>query len=167
MGVSSGIDLIAGVLRNAPGQNVEGAADPFEATSRVARAAPAEGQASFGDVVRSAIEGQTKPAEYTSADLVRVEKPKKQDGEEMLQRLLLNTVVEAMLPKDVTSFTGSGTAGNIWRSMLAEQVAEEMSKSMDLKLIDARRLGLKASEGASANSGKEVPALVAERKREA
>ncbi len=167
MGVSSGIDLIAGVLRNAPGQDVQGNVDAFASPARVANTARSEGTTSFADTVRSAIEGQAKPVDYSSADLVRVERAKKEDGEQLLQRLLLNTVVETILPKDVTSFTGSGTAGNVWRSMLAENIAEELSKSMDLKLLDGHRYGMKTAEGAQGQTNQVTPALVAERKRNA
>lgn len=167
MSVSSGIDLIAGVMRNAPGQDVQGEVDAFTSPARVESPAPSESTRSFADTVRSAIEGQSKPVEYSSSDLVRVERTKKQDGEQLLQRLLLNTVVETILPKDVTSFTGSGTAGNVWRSMLAENIAEELSKSMDLKLLDGHRYGMKTAEGADTKANQMTPALVAERKRDA
>ena len=36
--------------------------------------------------------------------------------------------VESMLPKDASDVFGKGTAGTIWRSMLAEQIGNEMAK---------------------------------------
>jgi peptidoglycan hydrolase FlgJ len=42
---------------------------------------------------------------------------------------MLKTFVEAILPKDQTSFYGQGTAGDIWKSMLADQIARQIAKS--------------------------------------
>jgi Rod binding domain-containing protein len=36
--------------------------------------------------------------------------------------------VESMLPKDAEQVFGKGSAGNIWRSMMAEQIGNEMAK---------------------------------------
>jgi len=43
-----------------------------------------------------------------------------------------------MLPKDSSNVFGQGTAGDMWRSMLAEQVAQQIAKSGALGL--AKRL---------------------------
>jgi hypothetical protein len=34
-----------------------------------------------------------------------------------------------MLPKNATNVYGKGTAGEVWRSMLAERIGEELAKS--------------------------------------
>ena len=44
------------------------------------------------------------------------------------EAFVLQTFVELMLPKDATNVFGKGTAGTIWRSMLAEQISNEMAK---------------------------------------
>jgi flagellar protein FlgJ len=41
----------------------------------------------------------------------------------------LQTAVEQMLPKDAENVFGSGLAGDVWKSMIAEQIAAEMAKS--------------------------------------
>ena len=43
-----------------------------------------------------------------------------------------------MLPKDAGSVFGEGTAGDVWRSMLSEQIARQIAKSGALGL--SRRL---------------------------
>ncbi len=51
---------------------------------------------------------------------------------------MLNSFVGELLPKDTGEVFGQGTAGDMWRSMLAEQVSTQIAKSGKLGL--ARRL---------------------------
>ena len=51
---------------------------------------------------------------------------------------MLNSFVGELLPKDTSDFFGQGMAGDMWRSMLAEQVSMQIAKSGKLGL--ARRL---------------------------
>ena len=51
---------------------------------------------------------------------------------------MLTPLVGEMLPKDASNVFGSGTAGDMWRSMLAEQVSQQIAKSGKLGL--SRRL---------------------------
>jgi peptidoglycan hydrolase FlgJ len=44
------------------------------------------------------------------------------------EAFVLQTFVESMLPQDASDVFGKGTAGTIWRSMLAEQISNEMAK---------------------------------------
>jgi peptidoglycan hydrolase FlgJ len=44
------------------------------------------------------------------------------------EAFVLQTFVESMLPQDASEVFGKGTAGTIWRSMLAEQIGNEMAK---------------------------------------
>jgi flagellar protein FlgJ len=45
------------------------------------------------------------------------------------EAMTLKTVVEAMLPSDSDAVYGKGLSGDVWRSMLAEQVAVQISES--------------------------------------
>jgi peptidoglycan hydrolase FlgJ len=49
-----------------------------------------------------------------------------------LEQLVLKNLVENMLPNESAGFFGSGTAADIWRSMLADHLATEMGHSVDL-----------------------------------
>jgi peptidoglycan hydrolase FlgJ len=51
---------------------------------------------------------------------------------------MLNSFVSELLPKDTGEVFGQGMAGEMWRSMLAEQVSTQIAKSGKLGL--ARRL---------------------------
>jgi flagellar protein FlgJ len=51
---------------------------------------------------------------------------------------LLNNMVGEMLPKDAAGIFGQGAAGDVWRSMLGDQIAHQIAKSGELGL--AKRL---------------------------
>jgi peptidoglycan hydrolase FlgJ len=44
------------------------------------------------------------------------------------QALVLTQMVEQMLPKDAESVYGSGLAGSVWKSMLAEKLAHHLAQ---------------------------------------
>jgi hypothetical protein len=52
--------------------------------------------------------------------------------------MLVNSFVGEMLPKDAGSVFGEGTAGDMWRSMLSEQISRQIATSGALGL--SRRL---------------------------
>ncbi len=52
-----------------------------------------------------------------------------------LEQLVLQRLVETMLPNEESGVFGSGTAGDVWRSMLAEQLAKQIGKTVDLGLV--------------------------------
>jgi peptidoglycan hydrolase FlgJ len=54
------------------------------------------------------------------------------------EAMMLNSFVGELLPKDTGDVFGQGMAGDMWRSMLAEQVSMQIAKSGKLGL--ARRL---------------------------
>jgi len=58
-----------------------------------------------------------------------------------LEQLVLQSLVETMLPKDAGEVFGHGSAGDIWRSMLADQLASQIGKSVDLGLFRAGSSG--------------------------
>lgn len=58
----------------------------------------------------------------------------------VLQRFeafVLKSFVEAMLPKDSSAIYGEGSAGRIWRSMLAEGLADELAASGGIGIADS------------------------------
>jgi Rod binding domain-containing protein len=70
------------------------------------------------------------------------------------EAMMLSSFVGEILPKDASAVFGQGTAGDMWRSMLAEQVSMQIAKSGKLGL--ARRLFAThelAARGGSAHPG--------------
>lgn len=45
------------------------------------------------------------------------------------ESFVLRSFVESMLPKDAESVFGSGTAGDVWKGMLAEKIGAEIAQS--------------------------------------
>jgi Rod binding domain-containing protein len=43
------------------------------------------------------------------------------------EAVFLNEVIESMFPKSAESFFGSGTSGDVYRSLLAQNIAETMA----------------------------------------
>ena len=54
------------------------------------------------------------------------------------EAFILQTFVETMLPKDSEEVFGKGTAGGVWKSMLAEQLGSELAKGKGIGI--ARQL---------------------------
>jgi hypothetical protein len=60
------------------------------------------------------------------------------DAYGQFEAFVLQTFVQSMLPKNATSVFGSGTAGEVWKSMLAEKMGGELARSGQVGI--ARRL---------------------------
>jgi peptidoglycan hydrolase FlgJ len=60
------------------------------------------------------------------------------EAKTQFEAMMLNSFVSEMLPKDTGEVFGQGMAGDMWRSMLADQVSTQIAKSGKLGL--ARRL---------------------------
>ena len=69
------------------------------------------------------------------------------------ETMLLNSFVQEMLPKDSGSVYGQGYAGDMWRSMLSEQISRQIAKSgalgLSRRLFATHDLPHAASEGAA------------------
>ncbi|MTI16758.1 hypothetical protein E1162_05860 [Rhodobacteraceae bacterium RKSG542] len=62
--------------------------------------------------------------------------PAGRDLGQELEAAILHTLVESMMPKDMASIYGGGTAGNTYKSMLAEQLANKIADSGGIGLAD-------------------------------
>jgi peptidoglycan hydrolase FlgJ len=124
------------------------AADPDKyqaAAARLRRLALAAPPAAAAPASRQAAPLPASPAPRPGAG----------DAFAQLEAFVLKTFIESMLPANAETAFGKGTAGEIWKSMLAEQLANEMARSGQVGL--ARRLaqGLQGI-GASAAAAAEV-----------
>lgn len=68
------------------------------------------------------------------------------------EAFVLQTFVETMLPKESEEVFGKGTAGGVWKSMLAEQLGAQLAKGKGIgiakQLAAARPAGPDATEKA-------------------
>jgi peptidoglycan hydrolase FlgJ len=74
------------------------------------------------------------------------------DAFTQLEAFVLQSFIETMLPSNAQGFFGKGTAGEVWKSMLAEKLGTQIASSGQLGL--ARRL----AEGR--NGSATVPAML-------
>ena len=70
-----------------------------------------------------------------AADTVDARADKVKTG---FESVMLNSFVSEMMPKDTESVFGQGLAGDMWKSMLADQVSRQIAKSDALGI--AKRL---------------------------
>jgi peptidoglycan hydrolase FlgJ len=128
---------------------VASAADPSRATLAAQRlsalAGPNAPTADFAANLDRAAAGSATTAPLANAADARSRLAEAQGGPDktrqaktQFEAMMLNSFVSELLPKDTGEVFGQGMAGDMWRSMLAEQVSMQIAKSGKLGL--ARRL---------------------------
>ena len=129
---------------------VASAADPSRATLAAQRLNALAGSnastADFAaDLDRAGAPGSATTAALANAGDARSRFAQAPGGPDKLSQaktqfeaMMLNSFVSELLPKDSGEVFGQGMAGDMWRSMLAEQVSTQIAKSGKLGL--ARRL---------------------------
>jgi peptidoglycan hydrolase FlgJ len=65
----------------------------------------------------------------SGVDLAAASEQKAERTQIDFEASILKTFVDAILPKDETDVYGQGTAGDVWKSMLADQIARQIAKS--------------------------------------
>jgi len=131
MAISPPSDLILDVAK---------AADPLEireASNRLRTLAADTGGAGFGLAFSSA---QATTPSQTGLDMFRAPgasaaAPAKSPAEKF-EAMVLTQFVETMLPNDAEMVFGEGSTGEIWKSMLAEQVAGQLAASGGIGVAD-------------------------------
>jgi flagellar protein FlgJ len=120
--------------------DVARAADPTRyqaAAQRLVEGASAAEGGSFEDAVKAA---SMKPLMASGADIYSIRNSIRNDAEsatavkakqahQEFEAFILQTFVESMLPKDAENTYGKGTAGSIWKSMMAEQIGAQISRA--------------------------------------
>ena len=99
-------------LAGAAGADTADFADTLAATAPTAASAP------------SAADARARFAAAADASDEKAAKVKTE-----FESVMLNTFVSEMLPKDASTVFGQGLAGDMWKSMLADQVSRQMAKS--------------------------------------
>ena len=94
-----------------------------ELDSRVGETTSATGDQSATTADAGAVLGATGAA---SARVVNA--PPSSDVYRKFEAFVLQVFVETMLPEQAQDIFGKGTAGGIWRSMLAEQLGNQLAK---------------------------------------
>ncbi len=130
MAISPASDIILDVAR---------AADPQKAmaTTRALAGASAEASGAFAATLDGLPAARTALPDFSyraaTPVLQKAETPQHK-AEIGLESMLLKSFVDQMLPKDAADVFGSGVAGDVWRSMLSEKIADQIAKSGALKI---------------------------------
>lgn len=121
--------------------DVTRAADPAKRRAAVSRLETLSGQASVkAETAAPAVPEWTTDVRVTAADTSRPARFRSSDGVPggagkeagpyvQFEAMLLQTMIESMMPEDAEAVYGSGTAGKVWKSMLAEKVAAEIART--------------------------------------
>jgi hypothetical protein len=70
-----------------------------------------------------------RPVSALAADRRPSQLPGASDALSQFEAFVLQSFVQTMLPKDADSVFGRGTAGEVWKSMMAEMLAGELARS--------------------------------------
>ena len=135
MSISPPSDIVLGVANAADPQKYRAAAEQLarlagtQAPAAV-KTASADAQFSLPSPAQaglpSAASQQASPAGTAS----------KTNAYQEFEAFLLQNFIESVLPKDSTGVFGSGTAGEIWKSMFAEHVGREIAHSTAFGIAD-------------------------------
>jgi hypothetical protein len=166
--MTSGPDIIMGVARaadtakhreaasrlerlNGQASSVANAGTPLAGTP-LAGAPTAEAPLAWPAEVRVADANASWPSTFASPSRTTDRYDAPPDAYVQFEALLLQNMVEAMMPKDSEAMFGSGTAGMIWKSMLAEKVAAEIARTGTLGIAKQIAAGEAAKSAAAAPS---------------
>ncbi|WP_441238162.1 rod-binding protein [Bradyrhizobium sp. 930_D9_N1_4] len=69
------------------------------------------------------------------------------------EAFILQTFVETMLPKESEQVFGKGTAGGVWKSMLAEQLGAQLAKGKGIGIAKQLAASRPAGPDATAKAG--------------
>ncbi len=157
MSISPPTDIVLDVAR---------AADPArasEAAARLNRAKPGDA-AAFARLVNdtsatSAASPSLPPGGPAPAKLPANSAKAFQQFEAMT----LATMIESAMPDDATSAYGSGTAGSVWKSMMAEQLGKQMAAAGGIGLasmLERKAVANLGGDMTGAEAGSQARSLI-------
>ncbi|GEP03193.1 rod-binding protein [Methylobacterium oxalidis] len=145
MSISPPSDIVLDVAR---------AAEPARVEAAAAKLALPGDPAAFTDAVRAASAALHMPLDargtLTGLQNQSALHGPAADPYRKFEGLVLQQFVEAMMPEKSETVFGKGNAGGIWKSMLAEQIGEQIARAGGLGI--AKMLGKAHPAGAPAAS---------------
>lgn len=135
MSISPPSDIVFDVAKAADPQKYRAAVEKLARSSGVS---DAEAEKAVADAIDSvaaatAAKAASAPASVASTGSTPGIMPARsiathKNPHKEFEAFFLQTFVESMLPKESETLFGSGPAGNIWKSMLAEHLANELAQ---------------------------------------
>ncbi|KZL17768.1 Rod binding protein [Pseudovibrio axinellae] len=141
-------DLVLDVINQADPSEVSAATRALRAPAVVSSDLPVSGPswASKGfarfmadaDNVSAVVsaKGQEGAESLTAASNRYTQSIQTDDLGEKLESAVLQTFVKSMLPKEMDTAYGGGTAGKMWKGLMAEQLANQLAKTGKIGLAE-------------------------------
>ena len=139
MAIDASSDIVLEVAKAADPTRAAAVAQRLNALSGAAAADTADFSDTLAETAPAATIGPSAAdarARFSAAADAADEKAAK--AKTGFEAVMLNSFVSEMLPKDASTVFGQGLAGDMWKSMLADQVSRQMAKSDALGI--AKRL---------------------------
>lgn len=126
MAISVNTDLVLDVLRAGNPQRAAIA----DANLQTKKISPVE-IAAAGDKFAAELAAKTPTGLPNDLSDMRQKlvKPDVNQSFEKFEGVILEQFIQQMLPQDASAVFGEGTAGDIWKSMMAQQIGDTLSKS--------------------------------------
>jgi hypothetical protein len=167
-------DLVLGAVLAADPAKYRAAAQRLQGLGGVdGSEAPAPAATSSWPAAVKAADGQAAPPASTPGDArlpvastrsALAQARKAPDAFAKLEAFVLQSFIQAMLPSNSEALFGKGTAGEVWKSMLAEKLGDELARSNQVglaKRLAAGRIAATAGPPVAAGGGATLsPALV-------
>jgi flagellar protein FlgJ len=162
MSISPPTDIILDVTR---------AADPAryqEATARLSRISATVPPDGFNDALKAVAPPRSEAAASVDASealnrmrqapAAAAKAAKDASGKagkayEGFEAVALTNFVEAMMPKQASAVFGAGTAGDVWKSMMAQQIAAELAHAGGIGIADHLKAAHPADEAGKSKNG--------------
>ncbi|MEM9634772.1 MAG: rod-binding protein [Pseudomonadota bacterium] len=129
MAISPPSDLILDVAKAADPVNLQ------EATSRLRSIASSETGEGF-DLAFAGASGRAEEAFDGFRETATTDVEQHKSPAEKFEAMILSQFVETMLPDNAEAVFGEGATGEIWKSMMAEQVAGQLAASGGVGIAD-------------------------------
>ena len=148
-------DIVLGVALAADPQKQRAAAERLRSLSAAARAeldAPVW-QANVAQSIEGGQADVAGPPVQSAMPSGRKLARKAPDAFGQLEAVVMQTFIQSMLPKNAKHVFGKGLAGDVWRSMLAEKLANELARSGQVGLASRLQAGSAAGRPAAVGPG--------------
>jgi flagellar protein FlgJ len=146
-------DIVLGVALAADPQKYRAAAERLRRASAAADVEPAASawETSIAQAAEAAQAGAAGPPISGAVPGVPRQARSAPDAFGQLEAVVMQTFIQSMLPKNAKHVFGKGLAGDIWKSMLAEKLANELARGGQVGL--AKRLQAGSAAGRLAQIG--------------
>ncbi|KYK49815.1 rod-binding protein [Bradyrhizobium liaoningense] len=102
---------------------------------------------------QSAKVSESQPGAVNGPPVQVIKAPGSGDVYRKFEAFILQTFVETMLPKESEEVFGKGTAGGVWKSMLAEQLGNQLAKGKGIGIARQLAAGHPAGPDATGKAG--------------